>query len=197
MTEKIVETLIYNKIIPKEDRELYTYGFQQGWIFLTNIFTTILIGWVFNMLRESIVFLIIYMPLRFYAGGYHAKTPLRCYLLSILLISTVLLGTKTFQWIDSLLIIFIATTWAGGIIYLLAPVESRNKPLCDKERKVYKSRTGIILLFLFTMELVLCISGQEEIVIAIIMTFIAVAMMEIAGLIKNKGESSFGVKKEI
>ena len=35
---------------------------------------------------ESIAFLVFYIPLRSYAGGYHASTPWRCYFISIVFI---------------------------------------------------------------------------------------------------------------
>jgi accessory gene regulator B len=62
-----------SEIISVEDNELYEYGLHQSFILLANIFTTILVGWIFNMMIESIIFLLAFVPLRSYAGGYHAK----------------------------------------------------------------------------------------------------------------------------
>lgn len=184
--ERIVDRLANNEIIPTQDKDLYTYGLKQGLWMVMHIITTLVIGFVFGMVLESFVFMLVYIPLRTYAGGYHATTYGRCYLFSVLMISIVLRGIKTFQHIDSLTIIFIAIACTGGIIYLLGPVESENKPLSKRERKVYKQRIGMILLFLFTIELVLSISGQEKLVISIIMALIALVVMMIVEIIKNK-----------
>ena len=58
----------------------------------------IIIGLLFNMICESIIFMVSYSILRIYAGGYHASTPIRCYLFSIVMIVAVLLLMKSIPW---------------------------------------------------------------------------------------------------
>lgn len=78
--------LIKYQIIKVEDKELYVYGFWQGGIFIVNLVTVIIIGLLFNMLWQSLVFMVAYGLLRPMAGGYHARTQYNCYILSIILI---------------------------------------------------------------------------------------------------------------
>lgn len=74
MTEKITDILVSNEIIIEENSNLYSYGLQQGLLMILNIATILGIGMVLNMVWESIVFLLTFIPLRSNAGGYHAKT---------------------------------------------------------------------------------------------------------------------------
>lgn len=83
ISEMMTQSLIDNKKIQSDNRELYRYGIQQGLTMIMNLATTLLIGLLCGMLWQSIVFYMAYIPLRSYAGGYHAKTPIRCYLFSI------------------------------------------------------------------------------------------------------------------
>lgn len=76
MTEKITDILVSNEIIIEENSNLYSYGLQQGLLMILNIATILGIGMVLNMVWESIVFLLTFIPLRSNAGGYHAKTQL-------------------------------------------------------------------------------------------------------------------------
>ena len=76
--EKATDLMVRNEIISSEDREIYVYGLKQGLILLINILTTLLIGFAFNKTTETIVFLASYIPLRVYAGGYHARTQMGC-----------------------------------------------------------------------------------------------------------------------
>ena len=139
-TDKLVECNVINE----EYKELYSYGLQQGLIIIANILTTIAIGCIFKMIWQSIVFMIAYFSLRLYAGGYHAKSQLHCYLLSIVLTLTVLLAIRSIPWTNfTCLIVAFA---AGIVIFLISPVEARNKPLDPMERFVYKKRTRIILM---------------------------------------------------
>jgi accessory gene regulator B len=141
--DKLADQLIDNNTITYEDKELYTYGLQQGLVILLNVLTTIMIGFIFRMVWQSIAFMVAYIPLRSYAGGYHARTQTRCYLLSVMLNSVVLLAIRFIPW-TNYIIIGIGFV-AGVIIYLLAPVEDSNKPLDKVEVTVYKKLTKIIL----------------------------------------------------
>ena len=58
---------------------------------LLNLISTIVIGVIAGKVFESIAFLVFYIPLRSYVGGYHASTPRRCYFISIVIIMAMLL----------------------------------------------------------------------------------------------------------
>ncbi|NFV13924.1 accessory regulator AgrB [Clostridium sporogenes] len=183
ISEKIVDKLIDGNIIEREDKDLYTYGFHQGFLIIFNILTAIAIGLLFKMVWESLVFLMAYIPLRSYAGGYHARTPLRCYMFSLIIIIMVLLGIKFIYW--NSIICIIVTFCAASIIFALQPVEDENKPLDKKERVVYKKRTKSILLVLIGIGLVFWFFDNEQISITIIMALFVIAFMLILGKIKN------------
>ncbi|KOR26000.1 accessory gene regulator ArgB-like protein [Clostridium sp. FAM 1755] len=183
ISEKIVDKLIDGNIIEREDKDLYTYGFHQGFLIIFNILTAIAIGLLFKMVWESLVFLMTYIPLRSYAGGYHARTPLRCYMFSLIIIIMVLLGIKFIYW--NSIICIIVTFCAASIIFALQPVEDENKPLDKKERVVYKKRTKSILLVLIGIGLVFWFFDNEQISITIIMALFVIAFMLILGKIKN------------
>ena len=63
ISEKVVDKLIDGNIIESEDKELYTYGFHQGFLIIFNILTAIAIGLLFKMVLESVIFLMAYIPL--------------------------------------------------------------------------------------------------------------------------------------
>ncbi|WP_069998703.1 accessory gene regulator ArgB-like protein [Cellulosilyticum sp. I15G10I2] len=142
--ERITDLFIHNGIISSEDKELYTYGLQQGLIIIANILTTLFIGLLLGMVWQSIVFMLSYIPLRSFAGGYHAKTQFKCYMLSIVLTTAVLLVIKLIPWTNFM--IWSLALAAGTIILVFAPVANSNKPLNELEVNVYKKWTIIILL---------------------------------------------------
>lgn len=80
---KITQRLFEKGIISESDFDLYEYGFNMGITVLLNLISTIVIGVIAGNVFESIAFLVFYIPLRSYAGGYHASTPRRCYFISI------------------------------------------------------------------------------------------------------------------
>lgn len=178
-SKKITNLLVQSEIISAEEKELYEYGLHQGFILLANIFTTILLGWILNMTIESIIFLVAYIPLRSYAGGYHAKTPFRCYILSIVMISATLLVVRKPIWNLFSVISVSATT--STIIFLLAPVEDKNKPLQENERREFKKRINILLGVLLGLIILFWFVEQQQISIGIMLTLVMVAIMLLLG----------------
>ena len=121
-------------------------------IIIINIITIIFIGLIFNKIFEVILFIITYLPIRIYAGGYHTRTKLRCYTFSVLMLISVCYILKLYLLKSYLLIVILAITSSGIILYL-APVEDKNKPLDEIE--VYTKRTIRNLIIVL---IVLCIT---------------------------------------
>ena len=119
--------MIKEGIISAEDREIYLFGIKE---LFSQIFTYSImlgIGAAFGMLMETIVFLVVYMSLRVYAGGYHASTQLRCYILSFGMVIAALMLIRVTNVPETIALIGIILM--GGLIYFMAPSGHKNKPL--------------------------------------------------------------------
>ncbi len=90
LAERFTNKLIEWEIIKSEDKDLYTYGFWQGTIFIGNLLSVVVVGLLFGMLWQALVFTAAYGLLRIVAGGYHARTQRNCYIFSIAMIIVVL-----------------------------------------------------------------------------------------------------------
>jgi len=141
---RITDRLIENGTINTEDKDIYECGLKHIAAMFLNVSTTFIIGFIFGMVWQSFLFMVSYIPLRSYAGGYHARTPLKCYIFSVILTVCVLLGIKYIPYNNILIMIIIII--ASVIIIIFAPFGDENKPLDEIEIKVFKKRTRIILL---------------------------------------------------
>lgn len=194
ITQRITDELVSNNIIDLEDSELYTYGLQQGGLILLNILTILIVGKIFGMLWDSIVFMVTYIPLRTYAGGYHARTQLKCYTSSVELIVAVLLGIRFIPW-TSLITIMISII-SGLIIYILSPVEDSNKPLDVAEVKVYRKKARIILTFEFSVLILMINLEVNSIAICISVSLLSLCLMLMLG--RSRSLMKFtGIRKNI
>lgn len=183
ISENIVQTLEDNQTIKNEEREIYRYGIQQGLTIILNLITTLVIGLVCGMVWQSIVFTVAYIPLRSFAGGYHEKTPERCYVFSIVLMFAILLVMRfvTFTRLICSIILFVSST----IIVLLSPVEDKNKPLDELENKVYRKRALLIWASELTVAFVCLLFRQVHLAICLAMTMMVMAIMLGLGRLKN------------
>ena len=128
---KIVNLLIQNHIIQKDDREIYYFGLYQMISFIFNTITTLVIVSFFNMYIEGLLFCVFYYLLRCYGGGYHSKSVIVCYILSILLIIAVLCITIKIKLSMLFLSIFVASFI---FVFFVSPVETSTKKLDEKEK---------------------------------------------------------------
>jgi accessory gene regulator B len=111
-----------------------------------------LIGGVLHMFWLGLLFLTAFVPLRTYAGGYHARGYVSCYIGSCALITLLLLLLKYFVLGKNMtsgiwLLFFISVP----VIFLLAPLADENKPITEKEETAFRRRTRILLLIEIVM----------------------------------------------
>lgn len=191
LSERITERLLANEAIPKEDKEIYRYGIQQGMIALLNLGTTMVIGMVFGKLLESILFMVAYMPLRSFAGGYHARTAVRCYFFSIVMISAVLWVMRYVMY--SGLVCGCLTAISGSVIWFLVPVEDRNKPLDDVEKVVYRKRARGIVLTESILSLITGFGGLRRLEMCMTMVLCVMVLMLLLGKRKNANLRKEGI----
>lgn len=151
MLEKIASQLtlyMMNKgVVPPEDEEIYIYGWSLLLSTLGSFFAMLLLGTVLGQLPGTVLFILFFVFLRSYAGGYHAASYGSCFLLTMTLYSTALLFHFYLpeSYIDWMLVILLLIS--VFITYRWAPVDHPNKPLnAEEKQKNKKMSRGIVLL---------------------------------------------------
>lgn len=176
----IADRLEDKGIIQMETKEVCAYGLRQIFSTILNAGTMLLIGVFMHMTIEAILFTIAYIPIRIFAGGYHASTPQRCWAFSAVMLFMVLCivkytPEKYFWHLTALSLI------ASIAIFLLSPVEDQNKPLDEKEHHVYHIRTTLIMLAEIMIAIVIYILQFKHILMLIEMVWCSLAVMLLLG----------------
>ena len=119
-----METQTFSK---KEKEEIIRYGLDRIKSTCTMTLVTLLMGCIFQVFFQSIVFLVCFIVLRKYAGGYHADTIIAVALLAIRYMSD---GSdnEIFILLQSLNFI---------LLYFLVPVDNKNHRLEYWEKEKY------------------------------------------------------------
>lgn len=175
ISDRIVQQLLKRDNIVLEEYEIYLFGVQQMISNILNALSALLIGLVTGEILPCMIFLICFTAIRQYAGGYHASTRIRCYLLSMSVIAAVLLIIHNFvisYWLLAGLMLA-----ASLVILLLSPVDTENKRLDSIEQNYYR-RKAIVIWGLEIAAAAICIwlnyeCGAESIVFALVVLSIA------------------------
>ena len=127
-----------------EEAEIYVYGFELLISSFISILETLLIGASINKIMFSIGYLAGFIPIRIFAGGYHAKTHNRCYLmfLIIFLICNFIPYSKN-NSLAKYIVIYISLFF---LIRFCAPLQAENKKLDEHDEKNYRRYALIILI---------------------------------------------------
>lgn len=180
---RVTNYMVENHIIPAEDYAIYEYGLQQGSIFLLNIVTILLLGLFNHKVLESIFFIFAYFPLRTFAGGFHARTQLRCYFGGIILIQCVLWAIQWIPHTSPALIVLGLIAFL--IIFTLVPVADANKPLTQKEKQVYRKKAHHILFVVLVTAVILYLLHFFALAATVVISLVALAIMLLLGYPKQ------------
>lgn len=169
----------------KDSYELYEYA---TYIILSSAFhiaTVIVLGLCFNLLIESLVFYFSFIAIRKFAGGYHAKTPTRCYLFSI--VSNMIMF-YLIKWLNGACTLFVYLFMMIGLfclveILLISPLDTENNPLTEQEKKIYRMLTSIISILICMTSTLFIFMGYRNIgnsmICGVIMSALVLLMRKI------------------
>ncbi len=150
MLEKISDSiafyLIKNRVLDIEKRELYTYGIE---VVLLNggiLLSMMLISLLMNELIHYLFFAAVFCSLRVTAGGYHARTAGRCFLISNGIFLLSVLGKRFLLLLDVPEIIPVLGILSIIGIFLTGPVERKQEMVSIEKQRRHKKKLNIILL---------------------------------------------------
>lgn len=153
---RMTDFLVAQQAIDKKDTAIYRYGMEVMFLTVIEVASILMIAVVVGNGLETLLYFLAFIPLRLFAGGYHATTRLRCYMLSLAVygaFSACLIVVP-----ERLLSILSIGAAALSLVMVLswAPVIHRNRLIDDESIKKYKKISCSIAM----METVLIFIGS-------------------------------------
>ena len=108
-----------------------------------NLVTTLVLGILFHRIVSCILLNGFYCGIRIYAGGYHARTPLRCYMATVF-IQMLLLSILKWAAVPMLVAVSLLLL-SAVVIVIFAPLGAKYDPLDALEKRVYRRKTYLVL----------------------------------------------------
>jgi accessory gene regulator B len=184
LAKHLVNMLVRNNTVREEDREIYDYGIDQIIFTSLNVITMMGIGIITDSLVDIAIFSLFYVTLRVYAGGYHADTQLKCFILSNLMIM-IIVAINLCMLIPWLIQIFLVVV-SYMVIMRLGPVDTKTRRLDALERFVYQKRMAIILRVEVALFFVFITLSRNTTSKTITLSIVSVMIMLMSGVIHNR-----------
>lgn len=176
LSSAIADTLYDNNIISKQEIPIYIYCLDYIIELIFLIVFTILYGTFSHNLPETIIFLIVFIPIRSFGGGFHASTQNRCTLLSLItfifvLYSDCLVALFTWQWTAAFAISLF-------LIAILAPVGTKSRPITPDRKKILKKYCIIFCILLSFLYIIFYLKNYKKLYgtlsICILINFVSI-----------------------
>ena len=132
LSEIITNFLASKKVINENESDIYIYGYETFFSGVIDLIITLILGILFRRLITAIVFFVMFVSVRMYTGGYHADSYLKCKMIFIGIIISVL-GVTYIKF--PLYIVFLIIALFLITVYRLCPIENPNKPLSKQQKR--------------------------------------------------------------
>lgn len=181
LTNFIINLLLKEKLISIEQSEVYSYGIEMLIATLINFSIAIVIGFIFDCVQGTLIFLPFFCILRSNVGGFHCSTHKKC-ILCFTCIYIFILYTHQFLMLLPARYFLFMSLLSTFFIYILAPVEDVNRPIKSYETIIFKTKIRRIIVLELVFSLFLL---NRNIFPFTTYSFLLVASIVCVGKIKN------------
>lgn len=183
LAENITFLLIKHKILNIKNREVYTYAIEV--ILLNSILLAVLLG--ISIAGKCFIFfvgyLLFFVPIRKFAGGYHAKHSETCFGVSIglYIVATIIFNQFPNLYKNTFTIVLFM--FAIVILLIWSPLKNPNHPMADYQYKrnrkiVYGIIVIDLVVFVITSIMNYTVASSEVIFILLASVFLVIGKIE-------------------
>ena len=187
IASNIVDVLIRNEVIEEKARLAYQYGWE---LLLSSVLSGIIIiscGFIFDDFLAALLFLVLFVLLRWLCGGYHADSYKKCNLICAFTTIFVLLCYKIIPLIQYEGLHYCCIALSILITILYSPIENVNKPLTSNKKKIFRILSIIMVTVLSIASCILMIKYLSQYSILIDMTLLVVTVSMLITDLKRGG----------
>lgn len=188
LSESVADYFLKNNIIEEKDTDIYIYGSKLIISSLLGVLIIWLSGTILEKFTDSIIFLICFMLLRQYSGGYHADSYFKCnlyFIITFLIVEvTVIFTQENFKGFLS------AAMFCTSFVILLkfAPLDNKYKRLSESQKRKNKRISIKIFTVLLVIVLLLKITVGNYYYNIAVTEFSVVLLMIIQVLKEEKNQ---------
>lgn len=187
LSQNLSAVLVQNNVISADREKQCQYGLELMLSSVLEILFVIVLSAFCGNFVQTLIFFAGFVPLRIYAGGYHADTRLRCFLILVaayILFSLLLhiLPIEIYQYI-----IYGATIFTTIVVFIMAPLVHSRKTMNDNEIKAFREIALSICFFEAVLTVVCSMFFKNNMyILSFVMGQISVTISMVAADIKNK-----------
>lgn len=168
-------------IIKKEEIEICCFGLECLFLKIITFTSYLVIAILMKRLKEFAVIMLVFIPLRRNAGGYHAKTRGKCYLLSCGILAVTLVACEIRLEFHIVLTLLLGLSI---IFWMVLPVDNENRTMDISEKIFFQARVRKFILLNSIFCIILIFLKLEEICKTVVLGMLMALFFLFAGKIQ-------------
>ncbi len=168
LANKLTSCLLRQNVISEEEQELYRFGFQSGLEMVTCQLVLLAAAAYLHCIPEYLLFSLVFVPVRSYAGGLHLPSFGQCFICSCLVAAAVIFLSGRLELsspISTAAIIIMLF-----ILFLLRPVDHENRPVDEDEQHYFLHKLHYAILGIGILTVVLLMMKCEHYLVLVMLT---------------------------
>lgn len=187
ISDNIADTLLQSGILQDDNVDACRYGLDIFVSSVLEIISILVISVFVGNFVETLLFFLAFVPLRIYAGGYHADTKLKCYFVSIGVYAAFTAAIYALPQSLYTTVNILMSMFSVVIVFAAAPVVHRNKTVNEVERMYYRKFSILICMVETLINLILtAVCPRNIYVVSLVFGQVAVTVSMVAAIVKRK-----------
>ena len=169
-----------------EQAEIVRYGLELLFLKASFFAATMIIGILMRSFWECLVFTLLLSGIRTTAGGFHASTRMKCFIMSMLTFTIVLIILKMVDIYNIILLpLTILALLSAMIIWKFSPIDTENKPLEEGEYAIFRKKARTMLFFEIGVAITAYLLGLLGVACSVLLALIITGLLMTAELFKK------------
>ncbi|AFL99239.1 protein possibly involved in post-translational modification of quorum-sensing peptides [Desulfitobacterium dehalogenans ATCC 51507] len=150
MSNNLTDIITRDLDFDEDKKEIIAYAIETSLLAILGTLLLILFALIVGALKAALISAVSGVLLRRFSGGAHFDSPTKCLVIGAIIYSALgVLGQKLAEFnLVSDYMLWISLAIALGIVWILAPVDSENKPIHSKKlkRNLRGLSIGVVLI---------------------------------------------------
>lgn len=155
ISKVIVKWLLSAGAISSNEQEIYEYAVYSVIFSVAPLFLVFVIGSFLDIALEGVIFLLPFLLIRKFSGGFHLKSPVVCFISSVTVLTVFLLFIRELIQQSSIPPFTLIVIGAVILLICLSPIDSEERRLAPKEKAVFKKIAITVSLLITALYFVL------------------------------------------
>ena len=168
LANKLTSCLLRHDVIDEAEQELYCFGFQSGLEMVACHLAILAVAAYLHRIPEYLLFSLVFVPIRSYAGGLHLPKFSQCFICSCSVVAVVIFLSEKLELSSP--ISAAATAVMLFILFLLRPVDHENRPVDEDEQHFFSYKLRRAILGIGILTAVLYLTGLNHYLVLVMLT---------------------------